>query len=137
MVSRSISNTIRSSACTGGCASISVRLAHALQKGTKSKNMIDINNLSDLTSRKSDKYSDVEIFEKKLAQGVYIAMLRGGFTAANPKLYMDNVVSEYVRDTMYNEFVEIFLDNPWIRVIIFGINNINEWRKFSENGTTE
>ena len=99
--------------------------------------MIDINNLSDLTSRKSDKYSDVEIFEKKLAQGVFIEMLRGGFTAANPKLYMDNVVSEYVRDTMYNEFVEIFLDNPWIRVIIFGINNINEWRKFSENGTTE
>ena len=99
--------------------------------------MIDINNLSDLTSRKSDKYSDVEIFEKKLAQGVFIAMLRGGFNAANPKLYMDNVVSEYVRDTMYNEFVEIFLDNPWIRVIIFGINNINEWRKFSDNGTTE
>ena len=99
--------------------------------------MIDINNLSDLTSRKSDNYPDVEIFEKPLASGVFIAILRGGFNSDNPKLYMDNAVSEYVNNTMYNEFVEIFLDNPWIRVIIFGINNINEWRKFSENGTTE
>lgn len=99
--------------------------------------MFDINKLSDLTSRKSNQFSDVEIFEKELAQGVFIAMLRGGFTAANPKLYMDNVVSEYVGQSMYNEFVEIFLDNPWIRVIIFGINNINQWRKFSDNGTTE
>ena len=101
------------------------------------KVMFDINKLSDLTSRKSNQFSDVEIFEKELAQGVFIALLRGGFTAANPKLYMDNVVSEYVGQSMYNEFVEIFLDNPWIRIIIFGINNINEWRKFSDNGTTE
>lgn len=95
--------------------------------------MFDINKLSELTSRKSSKYPDVEIFEKELAKGVFIAMLRGGFTSDNPKLYMDNVVSEYVEQTMYNEFVEIFLDNPWLRVIIFGINNINEWRKFSDN----
>jgi hypothetical protein len=47
---------------------------------------------------------------------------------------MDCAVSEYVQQTMYNEFVEIFLDNPWIRVIIFGINNITDWRKFSGNG---
>lgn len=60
-------------------------------------------------------------------------MLRGGFGSDNPKYYMDCVVSEYVQQTMYYEFVEIFLDNPWIRVIIFGINNINDWRKFSGN----
>jgi hypothetical protein len=96
--------------------------------------MIDINKLSDLTSRRSDKYPDVEVFEKELAQGVFIAMLRGGFESENPKFYMDCAVSEYVQQTMYNEFVEIFLDNPWIRVIIFGINNITDWRKFSGNG---
>ena len=35
--------------------------------------MFDINKLSDLTSRKSNQFSDVEIFEKELAQGVFIA----------------------------------------------------------------
>lgn len=77
------------------------------QKNQIDKVLFDINKLSDLTSRKSNQFSDVEIFEKELAQGVFIAMLRGGFTAANPKLYMDNVVSEYVGQSMYNEFVEI------------------------------
>lgn len=95
--------------------------------------MFDINNLSELTSRRSDKYPDVEIFEKELAPGVFLSILRGGFGCGNPKLYMDTAVGEYVHQTMYNEFVEIFLDNPWVRVIIFGINNINEWRKFSDN----
>lgn len=38
---------------------------------------------------------------------------------------MDAVVSKYVDDKMYNEFIEEPLDNPWVRVIIFGINNLS------------
>ena len=38
---------------------------------------------------------------------------------------MNDAVSKYVGSTGYNEFVEIYLDNPWIRVIISGINELD------------
>ena len=50
--------------------------------------------------------------------------MRGGLTADNPTDYMDNAVSILVKHELYNEFIESYLDNPWIRIIIFGFNNI-------------
>ncbi len=70
--------------------------------------------------------TEIQIFEQKLDGGEgTISILCGGFNANNPKLFMDEVVSQYVKGEMYNEFIEIFLDNPYVRVIITGINEIN------------
>lgn len=66
------------------------------------------------------KYQDVEIVEFEVAGGK-IAILRGGIN--KPKSYMDNVVSIYVGHEMHNEFIEIFLDNPYVRVVVSGIND--------------
>ena len=47
---------------------------------------------------------------------------------------MDNIVSLYVENRGYNEFIESFLDNPWVRVILEGINEIDTelWRSGEE-----
>lgn len=37
---------------------------------------------------------------------------------------MDAAVSEYVRHSMFNQFTEIFNDNPYVRVLIFGFNKL-------------
>lgn len=54
-----------------------------------------------------------------------MVILRGGINQENPKKFMDDVVSKYVEGELYNEFIEVFLDNPWVRVLIFGINELN------------
>ena len=54
-----------------------------------------------------------------------IAILRGGLGLDNPVSYMDEAVRTYVGGSLYNEFVEIFLDNPCVRVIVFNINELN------------
>lgn len=74
----------------------------------------------------------IQIFEQKLDGGKgTISILCGGLNANNPKSFMDEVVSQYVKGEMYNEFIEIFLDNPYVRVIITGINEI-EFKEFNE-----
>ena len=54
-----------------------------------------------------------------------VAILKGGIGAINPKAVMDKAVSEYVTHNVYNQFVEIHLDNPWIRIVVKGINEVH------------
>jgi len=68
------------------------------------------------------KIEDVEIVEFEV-KGGKIAILRGGIN--KPKTYMDNIVSKYVGHDMFNEFIEIFLDNPYVRVVVSGINDFD------------
>lgn len=70
-------------------------------------------------------FDDVEIYEIDLKPTGKMAILRGGFSSPNPKAYMDNVVSNYVQNHLYNEFIEEHLDTPWVRVIITGINDLS------------
>ncbi len=42
---------------------------------------------------------------------------------ANPKPLLDNVVYHLVNNNSYNAFVE--LNNPWVRIVIIGLNNLN------------
>jgi len=72
--------------------------------------MFEIQELNDLRKRVLTAYSDVEISENDLRNGCYVVILRGGLSSDNPKAYMDSVVSDYVGHTMYNEFVEIFME---------------------------
>lgn len=69
---------------------------------------------------------EIQIFEQLLDDGRgTLSILCGGFNQNNPKAFMDGIVSKYVGDRMYNEFIEVFLDNPYLRVIITGINEID------------
>lgn len=70
-------------------------------------------------------FEDIEIKEYPINNNVKIAILRGGFSHANPKEYMDLAVYAYVEGCIYNEFIEEHLDNPWLRVVIKGINEID------------
>lgn len=69
------------------------------------------------------KYNDVEIVEIPVNGKGKIAILRGGIN--KPKSYMDNVVSEYVGHALHTQFIEVFLDNPYVRVVVSGINDFN------------
>lgn len=69
-------------------------------------------------------YSDVNVYEHELENGAKIAILFGGLYKPNPKEYMDNAVFSYVGDRMFNEYIEETMDNPWLRVIIFNLNNL-------------
>lgn len=69
-------------------------------------------------------FDDVVFRSQQLDNGSWVIIMRGGLTADNPTDYMDNAVSVLVKHELYNEFIESYLDNPWIRIIIFGFNNI-------------
>lgn len=56
----------------------------------------------------------------------YIVILRGGLGELDPKSFMDRVVSDYLNNGLtHNDFVERTLDNPYVRVLIFGINELS------------
>lgn len=70
------------------------------------------------------KFPDVECNWQELNTGAFIIILRGGFKEDDPTAYMNEAVSTLVKNELYNQFIEEFLDNPWTRIIIFGFNNI-------------
>lgn len=76
-----------------------------------------------------NKKKDIEICEYDLSKDGKkkgkIAILRGGLNESNPTAYMNEAVSQYVGRNLYNEFVEIHMDNPWVRVIISNINELD------------
>ena len=53
-----------------------------------------------------------------------LVILRGGLGEDNPKAFMDSVVSKYTEYYLHNQFIEHTLDNPFVRILIFGINKI-------------
>jgi hypothetical protein len=44
----------------------------------------------------------------------------------DPVAKLDWAVSEYVGHVGHNQFIDINMDNPWVRVIISGINEMNQ-----------
>ena len=56
-----------------------------------------------------------------------VLLVYGGLTSESPKHHMDNIVSVIMNklgNQRYNQFVEIHLDNPWFRVIVFDVQGI-------------
>lgn len=79
---------------------------------------------------------DVEIYEQDLydSEGKVkgkMAILRGGLSHPNPISFMNNVVHEYVGRSMHSQFVEISMDNPWVRVVISDSNKL-KFKKFKK-----
>lgn len=68
-------------------------------------------------------YKEVEIFVSQIDRG-RVTILRGGFSSDDPVTYMDEVVSDYVQNKLHNQFIEIHMDTPQVRVIIEGINEL-------------
>ena len=74
----------------------------------------------------ANKYPDVDVYQQLIAEeSARLTILRGGWTKDYPKQYMDVVVSEFMEGKLHNQFVEIHLDIPQVRVIIEGINEIH------------
>lgn len=44
----------------------------------------------------------------------------------DPVAKLDWAVSEYVGYVSHNQFIDINMDNPWVRIIITGINEMNQ-----------
>lgn len=73
-----------------------------------------------------ERTNETLIFEQPLNDGKEsITILFGGQNSESPKGFMDNIVREYVGKEPYNDFIEITLTEPRVRVIIKGINDIN------------
>ena len=76
----------------------------------------------------------MEIAEQPLIKGDRtvgkVAVLRGGLNTENPTAIMNDAVSRYVGRTGHNQFIEIHLDNPWVRVIVSGINEL-DYKEFT------
>ena len=46
--------------------------------------------------------------------------------SGDPVVKLNEAVSQYVRNEGYNEFIDANMDNPWIRIIIKGINEMKQ-----------
>ena len=46
--------------------------------------------------------------------------------SGDPVKHLNDAVHHYVGHEGYNEFIDANMDNPWIRVIIKGINDIEQ-----------
>lgn len=46
--------------------------------------------------------------------------------SADPKKVLDYAVSVYVQQGGYHELIDANLDNPWTRVLLSDINNMNQ-----------
>jgi hypothetical protein len=66
-------------------------------------------------------YQEVETPNKKIKVGILI------YTgSADPARHLNAAVHEYVRREGYNEFIDANMDNPWVRVIIKGISEMEQ-----------
>ncbi len=46
--------------------------------------------------------------------------------AEDPVVELDSAVSAYVGHSNHAQFIDINMDNPWVRVIIYGMNEIKQ-----------
>lgn len=44
----------------------------------------------------------------------------------DPVKYLNEAVHNYVGNEGYNEFIDANMDNPWIRIIVKGINEMGQ-----------
>jgi hypothetical protein len=66
-------------------------------------------------------YQEAETNDKRIKVGILIYTGSG-----DPVKQLDEAVDLYVRHEGYNEFIDANMDNPWVRVIVKGINDIEQ-----------
>jgi hypothetical protein len=66
-------------------------------------------------------YQEVEAPSHNVKVG--ILMYTG---SGDPAIHLKEAVHDYVGKKGYNEFIDANMDNPWVRVIIKGINEMEQ-----------
>lgn len=66
-------------------------------------------------------YQEAETTNKNVKVGILIYTGVG-----DPVKHLNDAVHYYVGTNFYNEFIDANMDNPWVRVIIKGINDIGQ-----------
>ncbi len=66
-------------------------------------------------------YQEAKTTDAKIKVGVLIYI-----GAGDPVKHLNEAVSKYVGHEGYNEFIDANMDNPWVRVIIKGINDMEQ-----------
>lgn len=66
-------------------------------------------------------YQEAETINKKIKIGILVYIGSG-----DPVKHLNEAVHLYVRNEGYNEFIDANMDNPWTRVIIKGINDMEQ-----------
>ena len=62
-----------------------------------------------------------ETINNKVKVGIFV------YTGAgDPVYHLDKAIDNYVRYENYNEFIDANMDNPWVRVIIQGLNEMEK-----------
>ena len=54
-----------------------------------------------------------------------VSILVGGLGRVNPNSYMDNMVFDYIGNRGHNTYIDHTMKNPWVRVIVTGINQLH------------
>jgi hypothetical protein len=66
-------------------------------------------------------YQETKTTDEKVKVGILI------YTGAgDPVKHLNEAVHNYVGTKPYNEFIDANMDNPWVRVIIKGINDMDQ-----------
>ncbi|HTC00316.1 MAG TPA: hypothetical protein VK705_06505 [Ferruginibacter sp.] len=66
-------------------------------------------------------YQEAKTTDARIKVGILI------YTGAgDPVKHLNDAVSQYVGQEGYNEFIDANMDNPWVRVIIKGINDMEQ-----------
>ena len=66
-------------------------------------------------------YQEAKTTNEKVKVGILIYTGSG-----DPVKHLNAAVQQYVGYEAYNEFIDANMDNPWVRVIIKGINEIDK-----------
>ena len=72
----------------------------------------------------SEEWKDVQIFQQDLTDKSKLLILIGGLNNPNPGEYLDRCVQNLVNNQLYGEFVDKHMDNPYIRIIIINMNEL-------------
>ena len=75
-------------------------------------------------------HGQIEKHEVELLPGNQFTRSKIVFLFANPEIenprpIMESAVQHVIEGSLYNAFIDSHLDNPWIRIVVVGINNLS------------
>ncbi|MEH1009423.1 hypothetical protein VDP25_16920 [Winogradskyella sp. ECml5-4] len=68
-----------------------------------------------------------DIIIREFTQGNNIKIAIFTYTGdKNPKIYLDEAIRDYTKGEGFNQFIDSHLDNPWTRVVVLGLNEMEQ-----------
>ncbi len=84
-----------------------------------------INNIITYPICRLDIVPDVQIYETSIGKGnkkAKIAVFKADVNAKSPNDILDKAIGRYTNSKPFNQFRDIYIDNPWIRIVISNID---------------